>query len=82
MLSPLWDKYTLKGFRMESQKRKIRNQGMAPKAVRHSPMRGVVISRKCSSCGHREVGIISEAEDFIALKPRIKITVLQGGKED
>jgi len=50
--------------------------------MRRSPIKGVVISRKCSSCGHHEVGIITEAGDFIALKPGMKIAVLQDEKED
>ena len=74
--------YTLKGFTMKSQKRKTRNQDTASKAMRRSPIKGVVISRKCSSCGHHEVGIITEAGDFIALKPGMKIAVLQDEKED
>ena len=75
-------KHTSKGLTMKSQKRKIRNQGAASKAIPRSPIKGVVISRKCSSCGHHEVGIITEAGNFIALKPGMKIAVLRGEKED
>jgi ribosomal protein L44E len=76
------DKYTLKGFTMKSQKRKTRNQGTASKAMRRSPIKGVVISRKCSSCGHHEIVIITRAGKFLALKPGMKIAVLQDEKED
>jgi len=67
---------------MKSQKRKIRNQGTASKAMRCSPIKGVVKSRKCSSCGHHEIGIITRAGKFLALKPGMKIAIFQGEKED
>jgi hypothetical protein len=60
----------------KSQKRKTQIQGTASKAVRRSPIKGVVISRKCSSCGHHEVGIITEAGKFLALRPGMKIAIL------
>jgi hypothetical protein len=69
-------KYTLKGFRMENQKRKTRNQGTASKAMHRCPIKGVVISRKCSFCGHHEVGIITETGRFLALKSGMKIAIL------
>ena len=72
----------MKGFTMKSQKKKTRNQPGASKTMRRSLAKGVVIARKCSSCGHHEIGIITEAGDFMALKPRIKIAVLQSEKED
>jgi hypothetical protein len=50
--------------------------------MRRSPIKGVVISRKCSSCEHHEIGIITEAGKFLALKPGMKIAVLQGEKKD
>jgi len=52
------------------------------KARPRLPIRGVVKAKKCSSCGHHEVGIITEAGDFIALKPGMKIAVLQDEKKD
>jgi ribosomal protein L44E len=67
---------------MKSQKRKIRNQGTASKAMRRSPIKGVVISKKCSSCGHHEIGIITRAGKFLSLKPGMKIAVLQYDKKD
>ena len=41
------------------------------------PIKGVVKAKECSSCGHHEVGIITEAGGFIALKPGMKIAVLR-----
>jgi hypothetical protein len=67
---------------MKSQKRKTRGQPAASKAVRRSPIKGVVISRKCNSCGHHEIGIITRAGKFLALKPGMKIAIFQGEKED
>jgi retron-type reverse transcriptase len=67
---------------MKSQKRKTRNPRSASKTTRHSPIKGVVISKKCSSCGHHEVGIITEAGRFLALKPGMKIAILQEERKD
>jgi hypothetical protein len=67
---------------MESQKRKTRNQPGASKAMRRSPIKGVVISRKCSSCGHHEIGIIARGGKFLALRPGMRIAVLQGEKKN
>jgi hypothetical protein len=50
--------------------------------MRCSPIKGVVKSRKCSSCGHHEIGIITRAGKFLALKPGMKIAIFQGEKED
>jgi len=62
---------------MKSQRRETRNQPTDSKVMHRSTIKGVVISRKCSSCGHHEIGIITEAGKFLALKPGMKIAVLQ-----
>ena len=67
---------------MKSQKRKTRNPRMASKATRRSPTKGVVVSRKCSSCEHHEIGVISRTGKFLSLKPGMKIAILQGEKKD
>jgi hypothetical protein len=51
------------------------------KAQPHLPIRGVVKARKCPHCGHHEIGIITEAGDFMALNPGMKIAVLQDEEE-
>ncbi len=63
---------------MKSHEKKTRIHGAASKTTRRSPMKGVVISRTCSSCGHHEIGMMSEDGGFVALKPGMKIAVLQG----
>ena len=78
MLSSSW----MKSFTMKSQKRMTRNQDTASKPMRRSPIKGVVISKKCSSCGHHEIGIITEAGKFVALRPGMKIAVLQEERKD
>ena len=52
------------------------------KAHPHLPIKGVVKARECAHCGHHEIGIITEAGKFVALKPGMKIAVLQDQKED
>jgi len=52
------------------------------KANPRFPIKGVVKAKKCPHCGHHEIGIITEAGDFMTLKPGMKIAFLQDGKED
>ena len=52
------------------------------KSPRSSPIKGAVKTRECPHCGHHEIGIMMEAGDFMALKPGMKIAVLQDEKED
>ena len=40
-------------------------------------VRGKVKARKCKHCGHHEVGIVTKAGKFIALKPGDKITLVE-----
>jgi len=67
---------------MKSQRRETRNQPTDSKVMHRSPIKGVVISRKCGSCGHHEIGIITRAGKFLALKPGMKIAVLQEERKD
>jgi DNA-directed RNA polymerase subunit M/transcription elongation factor TFIIS len=67
---------------MKSRKKKTRNERTVSKAMRRSPIKGVVISRKCSSCGHHEIGFITMAGRFLALKPGMKIAALQDEKKN
>ena len=52
------------------------------KAHPHLPIKGVVKARECAHCGHHEIGIMTESGDCMALKPGVKIAVLQDQKED
>ena len=52
------------------------------KAHPHLPIKGVVKAKECPNCGHHEVGIITEAGDFMTLKAGMRIVVLQDEKKD
>ena len=52
------------------------------KARPRLPVKGVVKPKKCPHCGHHEVGIITEAGRFLALKSGMRIAILQDEKED
>ena len=52
------------------------------KARSHLPIKGVVKARECPHCGHHEIGIGTETGDCMALKPGMKIAVLQEEKEN
>ncbi len=66
---------------MKSQKKKIRKPREASKVMHRSPIKGVVTSRKCSSCGHHEVGIVTETGKFLPLSPGMRIALLQNEKK-
>lgn len=40
-------------------------------------IKGVVTARKCGSCGHHEIGIITEKGDYLPLKPGTRIMLLE-----
>ena len=42
------------------------------------PIIGTVSSRRCHACGHHEVGIITEQGEFHALRPGMRIQILEG----
>ena len=37
---------------------------------------GIVTSRTCDCCGHHEIGIVTRNEEYIRLKPGMKITII------
>jgi hypothetical protein len=40
-------------------------------------IKGVVTARKCRSCGHHEIGILSEEGHYVALKPGMRIKLIK-----
>jgi hypothetical protein len=46
------------------------------KLKKERSVRGVVTSRKCESCGHHEIGIITENGDYLSLKPGMRVEVI------
>ncbi len=46
-----------------------------PKAFPRSQIKGVVEARKCKYCGHHENGVVTEAGDYLPLRPGMKIMV-------
>jgi hypothetical protein len=41
---------------------------------------GKVKARKCKQCGHHEIGVLTQAGKFIALKPGVEVILI--GTED
>lgn len=39
------------------------------------PIKGTVIARQCDYCGHHEIGITTDADEYVTLKPGMKIVV-------
>jgi hypothetical protein len=39
------------------------------------PINGTVTARKCTSCGHREIGITTKTGEYITLKPGMRVEI-------
>ncbi len=48
--------------------------------VKGKRVRGIVTAQKCVSCGHHEIGIVTQDGHYIALKPGMRVEVI-GDKE-
>ena len=46
-----------------------------PKPEPNSMIQGVVRARKCRHCGHHEIGIVTKAGEYLALKTGMRIMV-------
>jgi len=42
---------------------------------RKYPIKGTIIAKECSCCGHHEIGIIDETREYVSLKPGMKVTI-------
>jgi hypothetical protein len=40
-------------------------------------IRGTVAPRKCECCGHHEIGIRTESEEYLTLKPGMKVSIYE-----
>ena len=51
------------------------NKGSESMEGNEKPVRGIVTARICEHCGHHEIGITTDAGEFMALKPGMRILV-------
>jgi len=49
---------------------------------RHATLQGVVTARKCNCCGHHEMGITCDSGGYLALKPGMRVLVIEGEAEE
>jgi hypothetical protein len=40
-------------------------------------IQGIVTAKKCECCGHHEMGITSRSGKYIALKPGMKVKIIE-----
>ncbi|QTA87398.1 hypothetical protein [Desulfonema magnum] len=45
------------------------------------PVKGVITARKCECCGHHEIGIITDTEEYIPLKPGMTVQIVGNNDE-
>jgi hypothetical protein len=58
---------------MRKQKRETEKKSNLKK---ERSIKGVLTARKCGSCGHHEIGIITEKGDYLPLKLGMKIEIV------
>ncbi|UCF86255.1 MAG: hypothetical protein JSV50_11690 [Desulfobacteraceae bacterium] len=44
-------------------------------------IKGIVTARKCEHCGHHELGITTESDEYVSLKPGMKIEIRASDEE-
>ena len=49
---------------------------MKKKKFKDESIKGTVTARKCDCCGHHEMGITTENEEYIPLKPGMKVKII------
>lgn len=48
----------------------------------HAPtITGVVTARPCTCCGHHEIGLVTPSGDYVALKPGMRVGILDEGEK-
>jgi len=50
---------------------------MDNKDVHKESMEGIVTARTCDCCGHHEIGIMTQDEKYVQIKPGMKITIAE-----
>ena len=51
---------------------------MDKKYIQKESIEGVVTARKCDCCGHHEIGITTQAGEYVPLKPGMTVKVIKG----
>jgi len=49
-----------------------RPENQAVEGTPDEPIQGIITARKCPSCGHHEIGIVTKTGEFIAFKPGMR----------
>jgi len=47
------------------------------KSILVSSIKGIVNARKCKTCGHHEIGIVTDEGHYIPLKPGMKVKIIE-----
>jgi hypothetical protein len=57
------------------QQKKV-NKRRKAKSILASSIRGIVKAQKCKTCGHHEIGIVTDEGNYISLKPGMKVRIV------
>ena len=47
------------------------------KSILVSSISGIVKAQKCKTCGHHEIGIVTEKGHYFSLKPGMKVKIVK-----
>ncbi len=48
------------------------------KQAEDGSIEGIVTARKCDCCGHHEIGVTTQAGEYVSLKPGMKVKIIGG----
>jgi hypothetical protein len=57
------------------QQQKV-NKRRKAKSILASSISGIVKAQKCKTCGHHEIGIVTDEGNYISLKPGMKVRIV------
>ena len=52
------------------------NKRRKEKSIFASPIKGIVKAQKCKTCGHHEIGIVTNEGHYVPLKPGMKVKIV------
>jgi len=65
------------GDRVKMKQRKAVKKRKKGKSISISPIKGIIKAQKCKTCGHHEMGIVTDGGHYIPLKPGMKVKIVK-----
>ena len=63
-------------LRKMKQRKTVRKR-KKEKSISVPPIKGIVKAQKCNTCGHHEIGIVTDEGHYFPLKPGMKVKIVK-----